>query len=163
MSGKLLFFSGCSDRVYWKEMHLIMSVEEAKKHERGANRPPDVWACMFLFLILHRPFGVDDATAQVLCVSYKDTLSLLSSLVAKQWLFLQNWNHPRSISGPLSRLSPSNDIPWGSAANNIELPWQDWEGVIDCGKRVIGLLWDLLLCQSGSHHRQTRKWCHGKM
>lgn len=40
-------------------------------------------------LILQRQFGAD-LTAQVLGFSYKDSLSLLSSLVAKQWRFLRN-------------------------------------------------------------------------
>lgn len=90
-------------------------------------------------LILQRQFGAD-LTAQVLGFSYKDSLSLLSSLVAKQWLFLRNWNpipaHRRLPLSPPS-LSPSqmdrHDSPWGWAANNRELLWQDWEGTIDWG------------------------------
>lgn len=94
----------------WKN---IIANKMCCRNGSGANRRPvcdsAVGCWNYIVLILYRPFGANDLTAQVLCFSYKDSLSLLSSLVAKQWLFLQNWNPiPAHQWLPTSPLTISN-------------------------------------------------------
>lgn len=120
-----------------KELSLYLLFEEMEV----VLSDPWMWdsaevSLKYKVLVLYRHLGDDDVTANVPCFSNNEALSLLSSLVAKQWLFLQNWNPipAASVHGRLSLLSPSHDIPWGSAANNTELLWHAWEGRIDCGK-----------------------------
>lgn len=80
----------------------------------------------YVFLSLRTQLGMMMYDAQVPCFSF----SLLSSPVAKQW---QNWNPIPAASVVaylLSQHLKRTDMksPWGSAANNAELQWQDWGG-----------------------------------
>ena len=140
----------CCEKVDWRQKHAWW-----RRCNKGSS--------LHLPITRHvpkSPYPVwrDDVTAHVPCFS----LSLLSSPVAKQWLFLQNWN-PIPAASVVAYLSAQHlkkdrhEIPpEGRLQITRRCSDRTEEGAMDRG--LTGgagvLLWDLLQCQSGSHHRQ---------
>lgn len=140
------------------------------------NVNPQGRRCVLLDLYsLHRQFAVDYIPAHFLCPCHKDALLFFSSLVAKQWLFLQNWNPiPAASAAACLGFFPSktdrHDVSCRTPANITEPLWQG----CDCGNAggaYSRLLRDLLQCQSQAAitgrfvwtHSRTEKCCHCKM